>query len=187
PELYGNTVPAKRAELTRLLTRITGRKEGEIPRQAGFCLPEIFIADGEEKHKEELDIIYTSTRFAKTKFSFSTDNFNKTEDTMLERSSEINKSIAASQGRTLRKGKREIQGLSAQEWLIFGKTEHDEKALRFEFHANESVTGPDAPWLYISFLQRNFSGDNQLSENEAISAWETITSTLRLRPGAFRK
>ncbi|MGV3347147.1 T6SS immunity protein Tli4 family protein, partial [Enterobacteriaceae bacterium LUAb1] len=130
---------------------------------------------------------YTSNDFAKTDFDFSTDNFNKSEDTMLERSSEMNASIAASQGRTLRKGKREIQGLSAQEWLIFGKTEHDEKALRFVLQANESVTGPDAPWLYISFLQRHFSGDNQLSENEAISAWETITSTLRLRPGAFRK
>ncbi|MGV3347127.1 T6SS immunity protein Tli4 family protein, partial [Enterobacteriaceae bacterium LUAb1] len=76
PELYGNTVPAKLAELTHLLTRITGRKEGEIPRQAGFCLPEIFIADGEEKHKEELDLTYTSNDFAKTDFDFSTDNFN---------------------------------------------------------------------------------------------------------------
>lgn len=187
PEIYGNTVPAKLAELTQLLTRISGKKDTEIPQQAGFCLPELFIADGAVKNKEEIDITYTSNKYLRADFDFSTDNFNKTNDTMLDRSAEMNKDITAAEGRTIQKGKREINSLYTEEWLVFGNTDNDEKGLRFVFHANENVTQANSPWMYISFLQRGLSGNNQLSENEAVSAWEKITGTLRLRPGAFHK
>ncbi|WP_279022584.1 T6SS immunity protein Tli4 family protein, partial [Gibbsiella quercinecans] len=185
PDVYRNSVPDKLAELTQLLKRISGKKGEEIPREAGFCLPEVFIADGVVKNKEELDITYTSNKYPQADFDFSTDNFNKTDNTMLDRSAEMNKDITAAEGRTIRKGKREINGLYTEEWLVFGNMDNDEKGLRFVFHANESVTRSNSPWLYISFLQRGLSGNNQLSENEAISAWEKITGTLRLRLGTF--
>lgn len=185
PEIYGNTVPNKLAELTQLLKSISGKKDTEIPRQAGFCLPEVFVADGFGRNKEELDVIYTSNKYPLADFDFSTDNFNKTDNTMLSRSAEMNKDVAAAGGRTLQKGKREVNGLYSEEWLVFGNITDNEKGLRFVFHANESVTQANSPWMYISFLQRGFSDNNQLSESEAISAWEKITDTLRLRPGAF--
>ncbi|MDK2634811.1 T6SS immunity protein Tli4 family protein [Pantoea stewartii subsp. indologenes] len=187
PDVYRNSVPNRLAELTRLLKRISGKKDTEIPQQAGFCLPEIFIADGAVKNKEEIDVTYTSDKYPRADFDFSTDNFNKTDDTMLDRSAEVNKDIKAAEGRTIQKGKREINSLYTEEWLVFGSMDNDEKGLRFVFHANENVIQDNSPWMYISFLQRGLSGNNQLSENEAVSAWEKITSTLRLRPGAFQK
>lgn len=185
PDVYRNSVPNKLAELTRLLKRISGKKDTEIPQQAGFCLPEVFISDGAEKNKEELDITYTSNKYPHADFDFSTDNFNKTDDTMLDRSAEMNKDITAADGRTIQKGKRKINGLYTEEWLVYGNMDNDEKGLRFVFNANENVTKPDSPWLYISFLQHGLSNNNQLSENDAVSAWESITGTLRLRPHAY--
>ncbi|MEJ5072136.1 T6SS immunity protein Tli4 family protein [Enterobacter ludwigii] len=185
PYLYGNTVPNKLSELTRLLKRISGKKDSEIPQQVGFCLPEVFIADGPGKNKEEIEITYTSNKYPRADFDFSTDNFNKTDDTMLDRSAEMNKAITASGGRAIQKGKREINSLYTEEWLVFGSMDEKETGLRFVFHANENITQPNLPWMYISFLQRGQSGNNQLSENEAVIAWEKITGTLRLRPGAF--
>ncbi len=185
PDVYRNSVPDKLAELTQLLKRISGKKDTEIPRQAGFCLPEIFIADGAVKTKEELEITYTSNKYPWTDFDYSTDNFNKTDDTMLDRMAEMNKDIAASDGRTIQKGKREINSLYTEEWLVSGNMDNDEKGLRFVLHASENVTRPDSPWMYISFLQRGQTGNHQLSENEAVSAWENITGTLRMRPNAY--
>ncbi len=104
PDVYRNSVPDKLEELTRLLKRISGKKDAEIPSQSGFCLPDVFIADGKVKNKEELDVIFTSGKYLGAKFDFSTDNFNKSDDIMLDRSAEINKYIAASQGRTIRNG-----------------------------------------------------------------------------------
>ncbi|HHL0035516.1 T6SS immunity protein Tli4 family protein [Enterobacter mori] len=187
PELYGNTVPEKLAELIQLLKRISGKKDTEIPQQAGFCLPEVFIADGLGENKEELDITYTSNKYPWADFDFSTDNFNKAEDTMLDRSAEMDEIITAAEGRTIQKGKRKINGLYTEEWLVFGNINNDEKGLRFVFHSNENVTQPESPWMYISFLQRGLSGNHQLTENEAVNTWENITGTLRLRPGAYHK
>jgi hypothetical protein len=173
------------AELTALLRRISGKKETEIPYQAGFCLPEIFIADGGLSVKEELDVTYYSKNNPAIDIYFSTDNYSKSDDTMLSRPAEINKEIAAFSGKTIRKGVRKINGLYTEEWLVSGNTDNEEKARRFVLQANENITHPHSPWLYISFLQQGLSEDNALSENEAVSVWEQITGTLRLRPGAF--
>ena len=185
PEIYGNTVPEKVAELTWLLKRISGRKDTEIPHQAGLCLPDIFIADGRGKEKESIDLGYTSPEYPELMFDFLTDNFNSSDTLMLERSVEMERDIKKLEGRTIQKGKRELNDIYTEEWLVAGKTDSDEKILRFVLHANEKKSGSETPWMYMSFLQRGFSGSNQLSENEAVSVWEQITGTLRIRPGAF--
>ncbi|MDK1706684.1 hypothetical protein OSR40_023425, partial [Serratia rubidaea] len=56
PEIYGNTVPQKLAELTALLKRISGKTETDMPVGAGLCLPEVFIADGQGKQGESIEI-----------------------------------------------------------------------------------------------------------------------------------
>ncbi|WP_279025898.1 T6SS immunity protein Tli4 family protein [Gibbsiella quercinecans] len=187
PELYGNTVPDKLAELTQLLKRISGKKDAEIPQEAGFCLPDVFIADGSIVYKEGVNVIYTSSKYAKAKWNLDTDNFTKSDDSLLDRHQEMEQAITASAGRTIQKGSRKLNGIYSEEWLLTGRAEKDEDVLRFILQANEMTPGEKNPNMYISFLQRGLSGNNQLSENEAVSAWEKITGTLRLRPGAFKK
>jgi len=185
PEIYGNTVPEKLAALTQLLQRMSGQSNTEIPQQAGLCLPDLFIADGSKSQNESLNIIYTSSDYAKTQFKFDTDNYNKANKSLLERSAEMELAIRASSGRTIQKGKRDINGLYSEEWLVTGSTETHENILRFVLNANEKTPGYKNPRFYVSFVQYGETGNHQLTENEAVSAWEQITRTIRLRPGAF--
>ncbi|WP_226572267.1 T6SS immunity protein Tli4 family protein [Mangrovibacter yixingensis] len=185
PELYQNTIQDKMAELTALLKRISGKTETGIPYQAGFCLPDIFIADGSFRNKESINVIYTSQKYKAIKLNLDTDSFTKSDSALLSRVLEMNKAIKASAGKTLRKGRREINRIYTEEWLVAGKVDENDEVLRFILQANETTPGENNPKMYISFLQRSLSEDNALSENEAVSVWEQITGTLRLRPGAF--
>ncbi|MFZ4835371.1 T6SS immunity protein Tli4 family protein [Rouxiella sp. Mn2063] len=184
PEIYGNTVPEKLAALTQLLQRMSGQSNTEIPQQAGLCLPDLFIADGSKNQNESLNIIFTSPDYAKTKFKFDTDNYTNEDSTLLERSGPLDLMIKAASGRTIQKGKRNINGQYSEEWLFTGK-DKGEKSLRFSLHINEKTNTPKTPLFFMDFTQRGETGNYQLTENEAVSVWEQITHTIRLRPGAF--
>ncbi|MFZ4835370.1 T6SS immunity protein Tli4 family protein [Rouxiella sp. Mn2063] len=184
PELYGNTVPEKLTALTQLLQRMSGQSNTEIPQQAGLCLPDLFIADGSKNQNESLNIIFTSPDYAKTQFKFDTDNYTNEDSTLLERSGPLDLMIKAASGRTIQKGKRNINGQYSEEWLFTGK-DKGEKSLRFSLHINEKTNTPKTPLFFMDFTQRGEMGNYQLTENEAVSVWEQITRTIRLRPGAF--
>ncbi|ROP49461.1 hypothetical protein EDF81_4473 [Enterobacter sp. BIGb0383] len=187
PELYGNNVPQRLAELINLLTRISGKKETDIPVVPGFCLPEIFIADGQEEQEESIDVIYKPSGYPMLKISFDTDNVSRPGSSLLERSVLMKQKISEAEGRTLDNGERNINGLYAEQWLAEGNTGDGigEKAFRFAVNIHEKTAGPTTPRLSVSFVQRGLEGNGLLSENEAISVWQTITDTLRMRPGAY--
>lgn len=186
PEIYGNNVPQRLAELTDLLTRISGKKETDIPIAAGFCLPELFIADGKGSQKERYGMIYTSPDYPYLKFDFDSDNFNNSADSLLERSAMMERKIKEAEGHTIASGRRELNGLYAEQWLAMGNSGNGEgeKALRFAVNIHEKTAGPETPRLSVSFSQRGLEGEGRLSEHEAVSIWQSITDTLRMRPGA---
>ncbi|CPR21189.1 hypothetical protein JMY81_23620 [Brenneria goodwinii] len=187
PEVYRNSVPQKMTELVELLKRIQGRDETDIPDRPGFCLRDAFIADGDYYQQERVRLHYTAPEYPNIVFSFATDNFNREKDSLLERGAEINLQIAASEGNTLQKGARHINGLYGEEWLVEGDgINHPiQRVHRFALNVNEKTGGEKTPKLSILFRQEPLP-DEQLPPNEAIAAWERITSTLRLRPGAFK-
>ncbi|MFA1020402.1 T6SS immunity protein Tli4 family protein, partial [Enterobacter sp. SAT-E-asb] len=53
-----NTKPQKLAELQDLMSRLSGRKDDEIPTHPGTCISEGFIRDGNGKPKEDITFIY---------------------------------------------------------------------------------------------------------------------------------
>ncbi|VEI71990.1 T6SS immunity protein Tli4 family protein [Serratia rubidaea] len=186
PAIYSNTVPQKLAELTALLKRISGKAETDIPVGAGLCLPEVFIADGQGKQREHYSVVYKSPDYPAVKFNFDSDNFTHSEDSLLERSAEMRALLKEAEGRTLANGRRELNGLYAEQWLAKGNiAARGEKGLRFVMNIHEKTAGPTTPRLTISFMQRGLEGDSRLSENEAVGAWQAITETLRMRPGAY--
>ncbi|MFE8047939.1 T6SS immunity protein Tli4 family protein [Brenneria goodwinii] len=187
PEVYRNSVPQKMAELVELLKRIEGRNETDIPDRPGFCGPNMFIADGDYYRKEYMRLSYISPDYPNIALSFATDNFTREKDSLLERSAEINQLIAASAGKTLQKGARHINGLYGEEWLeeSNGLNRPVHRVHSFALNVNEKNGGEKTPKLSILFRQEPLP-DEQLPPKEAIAAWERITSTLRLRPGAFK-
>ncbi|ATA24448.1 hypothetical protein BIY26_22185 [Brenneria goodwinii] len=187
PELYGNNVPQDLMALTELLKRIEGRNETDIPDRTGFCGPNMFIADGDYYRKEYMRLSYISPDYPNIALSFATDNFTREKDSLLERSAEINQLIAASAGKTLQKGARHINGLYGEEWLeeSNGLNRPVHRVHSFALNVNEKNGGEKTPKLSILFRQEPLP-DEQLPPKEAIAAWERITSTLRLRQGAFK-
>ncbi|MDX5631156.1 T6SS immunity protein Tli4 family protein, partial [Brenneria sp. L3-3Z] len=187
PELYGNNVPQDLMALTELLKRIKGRNETDIPDRPGFCLRDALIADGNYQQREEITLHYTAPEYSNIILSFDTDNFNREKDSLLERGAEINQIIAAAEGNTLQKGARNINGLYGEEWLVEGNGVNYpiQRVHRFALNVNEKTGGAKSPKLSMLFRQEPLP-DEQLPPREAVAAWERITSTLRLRPGAFK-
>ncbi|MEE3664138.1 T6SS immunity protein Tli4 family protein [Brenneria sp. g21c3] len=186
PEVYRNSVPQKMIELVELLKRIKGRNETDIPDRPGFCGPNMFITDGDYYQQEEVTLSYTSPEYPNIVINLDTDNFNREKDSLLERGAEINQIIAAAEGNTLQKGARNINGLYGEEWLVEGNGVNYpiQRVHRFALNVNEKTDSAKAPALSMIFRQEPLP-DEQLPPREAVAAWERITSTLRLRPGAF--
>ncbi|WP_255410352.1 T6SS immunity protein Tli4 family protein, partial [Erwinia sp. B116] len=98
-----DTRPAKLAELKDIMSRLSGRKNDEIPTQPGTCISEGFIRDGNGKPKEDITFVYPHSPV----FSFVvwSNNALKESTNMLERSGEIQSYLTQANARTLRKGK----------------------------------------------------------------------------------
>ncbi|HAU5567069.1 TPA: hypothetical protein JD264_25185 [Serratia fonticola] len=189
PEIYGNTVPKKLVELIDFLTRISGKQENEIPQEPGFCLPELFIKDGNAQPKEEVSANYTSLEYPAIKFHFDSDNYSASEDSLLERSTMMERNIKKAGGYTILSGRREINRLYAEQWLAQGQLSdtNGEQALRFVINFNEKTASPKHPMLSLTFLQQGLEGEGRLTEAEAVSIWQQITDTIRIRPNAIAK
>lgn len=188
PSLYKYTVPQKLNELTELLKRIAGRQESEIPDSPGFCLPELFIKDGKNHPNEEVSAIYTSSKYPAMKFDFDSDNYSASEDSLLERSSMMERNIKRAEGFTIAHGRRDLNGLYAEQWLAEGllSDTYGEKALRFAININEKTASPLTPMLSLTFLQQRLEGEGRLTQVEAVTIWKKITETIRIRPNAFK-
>lgn len=189
PEIYGNSVPKKMVELTDLLRRISGKQENEIPNEPGFCLPELFIKDGITKPNEEISANYISLKYPEVKFYFDSDNYSDSDDSLLERGAMMERNIKQAEGNTISSGRRSINGLYAEQWLAKGllSDTYGEKALRFAININEKTASPLNPMLSLTFLQQGLEGEGRLTEAEAVTIWQQITDTVRIRPNAIAK
>ena len=58
-----NTKPIKLAAMQSLISRLSGRKDEDIPSAKGVCIPNGFIRDNGEKHKESLTFRYENDDF----------------------------------------------------------------------------------------------------------------------------
>ncbi|HEX4503137.1 MAG TPA: T6SS immunity protein Tli4 family protein [Scandinavium sp.] len=185
-EDYLNTKLQKLAELQDLMSRLSGRKNDEIPTQPGTCISEGFIRDGKAKPKEDITFIYPHNSV----FSFVawSNNALKESTNMLERNSEIQSYINSINGRTLRKGKVQIAGFDASEWLITAPSEklpdNPSAQLLFTAAANEKTADFTHPNLDLT-LSNHALPPPAYSDAELLEIWDRITRSFRIRNNAF--
>ena len=173
------------------MSRLSGRKDDEIPTQPGTCISEGFIRDGNGQPKEDITFDYPHN----PAFSFVVwgNNALKESTTMLERSSEIQSYIRSIDGRTLRKGQTQIAGFDTSEWLITAppqkSSDNPSKQLMFTAIANEKTADFRHPNLDLTLSNEIMpaSGDSLLtySDAELVEIWDRITGSFRLRNNAF--
>ncbi|MCP2233601.1 MULTISPECIES: T6SS immunity protein Tli4 family protein [Erwinia] len=181
-----NEKPAKLAALQSLISRLSGRKDEEIPRGKGVCIPNGFIRDDGLYHKEKVTFSYKNDDFV---FGVFTNNTYKgSSDTLFNRSAEIEKYLNLDSQYTIKKYKLSPGGISSQAWLSAGKqniidTETKGKVVfpnyEFDLYANEADASPDKPWLTIGIA--NESLKTQYSEAQMIEIWDRLVNSLRYK------
>lgn len=158
--------------------KLRDRKDTEIPQQQGVCLTEGFIADkGTEpffgsagiKIKDYKDVYAELT----TGRSLEEGDKPLLERDLFTKDSALDKLFSWAKYSTIRKGKRNINGMTGSEKLVKWQGnrylfiwEKDDGSVRFKmtFGANE----------------KNTKG-SPLSEQEALTAWDAILPTLKTR------
>ncbi|WP_240042184.1 T6SS immunity protein Tli4 family protein [Photorhabdus khanii] len=171
-------------KMKRLLARISGRKDTEIPTVAGTCIPDGFIA-GSSNEKERMTFVYQGNKNDHFTFSVETINDLTGDSTLLGRVGEIEKDLHANRGGIARKGKREVNGIHAEELLAIGLQPFDNSPrYQFDFIANETAGDYKNPYVGIMLMNYQLP-PTPYTGDELITFWDTVTSTFRKRPGAF--
>jgi len=193
----GTDTPEKLSFLNQLLVRTNGRDDLAIPAGQGVCIPNGFIK-GPATDKEDIGMAYELAE--DVFFNFNTDSGLVQETNLLERGREINTMLEASQGRTVRKGRRDVNGQKIEEWLMAGKTNNKIDGNQFTLEINSKTSSAKTPLLIVDLhnglraprperpYDAPFPPDIEkatLSEAEAVALWDAVTQTLRPRPGAF--
>jgi hypothetical protein len=196
--------PQKLAQLLRVYERVRGLAPGEIPTEPGLCIQNGFVS-GKPEDGESIDIAFELKGAPDLFFSFLHTTAVYEDTSLLERSGQVEKEMAQSGSKTIRKGSRSISDHPYEEWLMKGPTPDHVPGTLFTLNANETAHDPSKPFitweLYNGFrvpTPPNLSTDEEerrglfkdlkkasLSEAEAVALWDKVTATLRSRPGAF--
>ena len=169
-----------------LLSRLSGRKDEEIPTHSGFCIAQGFILDNNRRSKERVAFAYGNNDF---NLYISTNNTLGKDESLLERSHEISPVLLLNKTITLRKGKRMLPSMDAEEWLLRGKQRQSADRspvdmYDFVLNANEKFGDYEHPMVSAT-LTNEYIFSTQYSEAQLMDIWDRITSTLRPRPEAF--
>ena len=181
-----NYVTSDVSQMQSLMTRISGRDNDFIPTKPGSCITHAFIAtDPTAREQEDINIGLISATFNNIRVALSTDNFTCEENTVLERMGEITSNISRSRGGIERKGAFCVNGLQAQEFLATGLQEdNDESRYNFEMYINEMTASYKTPGFILT-LDNQRMPPTSYSKGEIIAFWDTISRSVRVRPGAF--
>ncbi|WP_029686899.1 T6SS immunity protein Tli4 family protein, partial [Tatumella saanichensis] len=148
------------------------------------CITHAFIAsDPTEKEREDISVGLESQRLEHIRIILSTDNFTREHDTVLDRAGEIKSNLY--RGRVERKGSFDVNGLQAQELLATGlQAYQDEPRYSFNMFINEMTASYKTP-NFILTLENDSMPATSYSKEEIIAFWDTLSRSVRVRPGAF--
>ncbi|WP_279051429.1 T6SS immunity protein Tli4 family protein [Cedecea davisae] len=185
-EAQMNEKPAKLAALQSLISRLSGRKDEEIPSAKGVCIPNGFIRDDGVKHQEKITFSYENDDFILGVYT--NNKYPGSEDTLFSRSAEINEALKTSNQYTIKKVALSPNGIPAESWLFGGTqtirnpaTGKDEKNTfyDFDFKANERDATADKPRFGIGLTSEY--KQTRYSEAQMIEIWDRLVNSLRYK------
>jgi len=179
-----NYVASDVSQMQSLMARISGRDNDVIPTKPGSCITHAFIAtDPTARDREDISVGLESKSMEHIRIILSTDNSTREKDTVLERSDEIESNLY--RGHVERKGAFSVNGLQAQEFLATGlQASQDEPRYGFDMFINEMTASYKTP-NFILTLENDSMPRTSYSKEEIITFWDTISRSVRVRPGAF--
>lgn len=179
-EADANTKPAKLAALQSLISRLSGRKDEDIPSAKGVCIPNGFIRDNGGKHAEKITFSYKNDDFILGVYTNNT--YLGSDDTLFNRTAEIDKMLKNANQHTIKKYALSPGGVSAQAWLSGGPQTVENNVMplyEFDLYANETDATPAKPWLNMGM--NNVFKTTRYSEAQMIEIWDRLVNSLRYK------
>ncbi|KKC63962.1 hypothetical protein WG82_09410 [Citrobacter amalonaticus] len=179
-----NYIASDVSQMQSLMARISGRDNDVIPVKPGSCITHAFIAtDTTAADREDISVGLESKILEHIRIILSTDNYTREKNTVLERAGEIESNLY--RGHVERKGAFSVNGLQAQEFLATGlQASQDEPRYGFDMFINEMTASYKTP-NFILTLENDSMPPTSYSKEEIIAFWDTISRSVRVRPGAF--
>ncbi|MES2118288.1 MAG: T6SS immunity protein Tli4 family protein [Pseudomonadota bacterium] len=185
-----NIGPAAHEIETAIVARLRRRARDEIPTEPGFCIKDGFIADdGRTEHFEEAHMQINFLEWPDVWVSVFSQTVPKAGDeSLLTRVYKVPETpLERAYIRTLRRGKREVNGFKGEELLDLLPTPDAIKQHYFHWEALGNVKDIFVPLLDLDLetATRPMKGPRprpSLSDDQAIKLYDTILSTVRLRP-----
>ncbi|TPE11964.1 hypothetical protein FJP62_17680 [Pantoea vagans] len=179
-EVDTNTKPRKLAAMQSLISRLSGRKDENIPSAEGVCIPNGFIRDDGLVHKEEVSFSFKNSDFV---FGFYTSNkYKGSDDTLFNRAAEVEKILKDTNQHTIKKYALSPGGVPAQAWLSGGTQNVGNSVIplyEFDLYANEADATPTKPWLTMGI--GNNDKKTRYSEVQMIEIWDRLVNSLRYK------
>lgn len=190
-----NEVPAKTNLVFDLLEKLQGRSKEEVPTLPGVCFAGGFLP-GKATDGQYVSSGFTLANNRDVSFDVTTDNEPRGDTSLLQRvdSPEVRAILKAAGGTVLRKGTVDLTGLKAEEWLIEGRKPGGGRGDSFSLTVNETTSGPSSPYLSLDMntggqlqIQGKFVklDKGSLSTGEAVALWDSVSRTVRTRPGVL--
>jgi hypothetical protein len=193
-------VDEKLAQLLKVFERVRGRSLTEQPTEAGLCIANGFVR-GPAIENEHMNISFHLKNAPDVFFNFNHWTSVRGAKSLMDRKPIVERDLATSGSKTIRAGKREIQGLPYEEWLVQGPTPARVPGNMFTLNGNETRNELTKPFVEFRLFngfriparQRTMEESAQLkdlekaslTDAEAIAIWDRVTANLRPRPGAF--
>ncbi|EMH4164919.1 hypothetical protein RJ498_004255 [Pluralibacter gergoviae] len=185
-EAETNTKPAKLAALQSLISRLSGRNDEDIPSAKGVCIPNGFIRDDGRQHVEKITFQYENNDFILGVYT--NNKYPGSEDTLFNRSAQINEALKTSNKYTIKKLALSPNGIPAESWLFGGtqtirseSTGKDEENTfyDFDFKANERDATSYKPKISIGLTSEYKK--TRYSEAQMIEIWDRLVNSLRYK------
>ncbi|WP_380180850.1 T6SS immunity protein Tli4 family protein [Kalamiella sp. sgz302252] len=172
-----NNVPEKKAQLLTLLKSLQPRKDSEPPEKGRLALKYAQI-DPALLGGYEFSYAYINSRGVEVVLG--TDNSEYTGVPLLETDPRV---MEMSRGKTIYKGRRNVNGLEVSEWLI-SRVYNDigSSGIEYSFTLNihqDKANNSSPLSLIMNYTTQQRAREDILSEAELVALWQHITETIK--------
>ncbi|NLP60919.1 T6SS immunity protein Tli4 family protein [Paraburkholderia sacchari] len=190
-----NDVPQKTRLVFDLLEKLRGRSPDDIPTEPGVCFAGGFLP-GKATDDQYVSGGFTLANNRDVAFEVSVDTKSQGKTSLLQRtnSPELRALLKAADGNVIRKGTVDLSDLKAEEWLSEGRRPGGGRGNSFSLMVNETTSMPSSPYFALDMntggqleIQGKFVklDKGSLSTGEAVELWDSVSRTVRVRPGSL--